>query len=283
MVYGDAELIDQHGRVLRPFPFSQPFDLWKLVHVADYIMQPTVFMRAARFHEAGGLDAGLRYALDWDLWIRLARFGPPLYVRELLAQTREHAATKTARGGFERFRELQSVLKRHEASPYVSPAAIAYGLDTLRRRWPVLFGPASAADVEEQKGRTWPRVFGPVHALLARAIDRQMNEAQGVYADGWVGACAHLALSWQGEAGRLSVCGRGPVAASRLGIELTARGRSARVNCRGTEAFRVSLAIPASRSATRIDLSLRSSVTHTFPDDRRGLAFRLDSVSFEAV
>ena len=51
MVYGEADLIGEDGTVLERFPSTQAFDLWKLVNVSDFIMQPTVFMRAAAVRE----------------------------------------------------------------------------------------------------------------------------------------------------------------------------------------------------------------------------------------
>ncbi|MFL5540103.1 MAG: glycosyltransferase family 2 protein, partial [Longimicrobiaceae bacterium] len=59
MLYGNGEIIDEGGTLLGPFLSNQPFDLWTLVYLSDYIMQPTVFMRADALREVGGLDESL--------------------------------------------------------------------------------------------------------------------------------------------------------------------------------------------------------------------------------
>ena len=41
LVYGEGDLIDAAGGVLRRFPGTCPFNLWRLAHVADCILQPT--------------------------------------------------------------------------------------------------------------------------------------------------------------------------------------------------------------------------------------------------
>jgi glycosyltransferase involved in cell wall biosynthesis len=60
--------------------------------------QPSTFWRTAVVREIG-LDPGLHYVMDWDLWVRyLARHGQGNVVRidDLLAHFRHHAAAKTA-------------------------------------------------------------------------------------------------------------------------------------------------------------------------------------------
>ena len=176
-VYGEGELIDEHGAVLGRFPATQPFDLWTLTHLSDFIMQPTVFLRAARVREVGGLDENLGYGLDWDLWIRLAQRWPVAFVPRVLAATREYPATKTARGGWQRWRELRAIMRRHGAGRW-PPGAITYGLDTLRRRWPTLFGPSSLADQAAQRGRLLPKLFLPVHLAVVGLIDWQLAKGR---------------------------------------------------------------------------------------------------------
>lgn len=166
LAYGEGELIDDRGEVLGPFPWTQDFDLWRLVHVLDYILQPTVFVRADAWRAVGGLDATLRYGLDWDLWIRLARHGQAVRMREVIAQAREHGETKTATGGWTRLRELRAVMTRHGAGPW-SPGVVVHGLDTLRKLWPTVFGASSVAD---ERGGIASRLCWPIHLVVSRCI-----------------------------------------------------------------------------------------------------------------
>lgn len=44
MVYGEGYQIDETSRVKGRFPWTEPFDLWRLVYLSDYILQQTTFL-----------------------------------------------------------------------------------------------------------------------------------------------------------------------------------------------------------------------------------------------
>jgi glycosyltransferase involved in cell wall biosynthesis len=113
LVYGRAEFIDRSGALLGPCAQVEPFDLDRLIHQLDFIVQPAAFFRRDAFLAAGGLDAGLRYCLDYDLWIRLALRSPVRYVPEVLARARVYPETKTASGGLERLDEIERMIRRY--------------------------------------------------------------------------------------------------------------------------------------------------------------------------
>jgi len=54
-----------------------------------------VVVRADLFREVGGFDSGLRDLADWDLWLRLAHFGPPACVPLPLVGYRQHGGQAT--------------------------------------------------------------------------------------------------------------------------------------------------------------------------------------------
>ena len=227
MVYGYADLIDERGDSLGPFGGEPSFDLWSLIWVHDYIAQPAVFLRADRVAEIGGLDESLHWGLDWDLWIRMACRWPVVCVPRTLARMREHRDAKTAHGGFRRLRELRDILARHGAAGW-PPAAVAYGLDTFRRRWPAVFGPGSRAQAAALRGRVWPRLMAPLHRSMARVIDGRIAHGQGIDPQGWlVSRRARAAVRWRGQAGVVVV--RGEVAEPVSGRRLEARVAGGRV------------------------------------------------------
>ena len=113
LVYGHAEFTDQAGRVIAPCVRVEPFDLYRLLHSLDYIVQPTTFFRRDAFLAVGGLDSSLRYCLDYDLWIKLALRYQVRYLPELLARVRVYPATKTASGGLERLNEIERMVRRY--------------------------------------------------------------------------------------------------------------------------------------------------------------------------
>ena len=247
MVYGEGELIDEAGRLRGSFPVTRPFDLWALMHVTDYIMQPTVFMRRSCVEACGGLQAHLHYGLDWDLWIRLGCRWPIVYLPEALAQAREHGQTKTSTGGFRRLRELWTILAAHGVSPW-SAAAVGFSYDTLRRWLTVVLGS--------------PKALTTLLAPLAR-IGARLRSGQGVFRDGWIAPRAFCALPWDGSPARLKIRAELPPDPRLLPFELEVRAASQAIRVVRSEPgpFRVDLCLrgrPASHRGP-LELELRSS------------------------
>ncbi|MFN0071756.1 MAG: hypothetical protein ACKVVP_09750, partial [Chloroflexota bacterium] len=113
MVYGDAWLIDERGRIRRPWDFIEDFDAERLRSVKDYICQPTAFFRRRVLDNVGVLDTELHWAMDWDFWIRIAERGRVQRIPGFLACARDYAATKTASGGIPRLREAMQLMRRY--------------------------------------------------------------------------------------------------------------------------------------------------------------------------
>lgn len=63
----------------------------------NFIAHPATFISRALFIRAGGFDTKLRYAMDYDLWLSLARVAEPAYLPRFIAAFRRHAgSTSTA-------------------------------------------------------------------------------------------------------------------------------------------------------------------------------------------
>lgn len=213
-VYGEGYRLDEDGRNLGRFPFTEPFNLWKLVHLVDYVLQQSLFMRRDAVAEAGYLDETLRYTLDWDLLIRLGKRRPLHYTPEFLGAIREHPSAKSFAGGAERLREIASLFRQHTGSE-AAPGVQLYSLERWRRRW-------------------WSAPFA------GRRADRLRREAQGLYADGW--AAPRLLYMLPPGDGSISIsgvsplsqeltvivngdtAGRFPVPAASFAIQVPARG-----------------------------------------------------------
>lgn len=113
LVYGDAEYVDENGHSTGGARHVRAFDLHQLIHELDFIVQPATFFRRAAFDAVGGLDNGLRYCLDYDLWIKLAQQYPVRYLPDMLAQVRVYPTTKTASGGLSRVLEIERMIRRY--------------------------------------------------------------------------------------------------------------------------------------------------------------------------
>jgi glycosyltransferase involved in cell wall biosynthesis len=285
MVYGDGLLIDERGDVTGPFRATEPFNLWKLVYVSDYILQQTTFFRRSAIEAVGYLDERLHWGLDWDLFIKLGKRFRVDYLPREMANLREYTATKTFSGGRQRLAELASIVRRHGSRRY-PPALFTYGTDTyfrltfeaLARHAPVRF--ARLVSTMER------RLAGPVYGLVAPFV----HGAQGYYTDGWVCRRAHFLLRKSEKASALTVRGRLLPRRFRRGrLRLTATMNGTRLESRVVTSvgkFEVAWTVPlAQRDADLVEVRLDCRPTFRpswipFRGDRRRLAFQLDEIEF---
>jgi glycosyltransferase involved in cell wall biosynthesis len=94
MVYGDANLIDEHGKAIGKFPARQT-DYRLLRRGYVHIPQQASFFRACLWRKVGPLDPTFHFAMDYDLWVRLARITTLHYFPGLWANFRLHDTGKS--------------------------------------------------------------------------------------------------------------------------------------------------------------------------------------------
>lgn len=94
LVYGDANYIDEQGRVIGRFPAAQT-DLRRLRQGYVHIPQQAAFLRGGLWREVGPLDPSFYFAMDYDLWVRLAARSRLQYLPRAWANFRLHSAGKT--------------------------------------------------------------------------------------------------------------------------------------------------------------------------------------------
>jgi glycosyltransferase involved in cell wall biosynthesis len=92
-VYGDADYINEHDRVLYPHQ-AHPWDYGWLPNTC-YLCQPAVFFRRRLVEELGALDPSLHYCLDYELWFRYGQRYPFYYLRQKLAGSRMYPTNKS--------------------------------------------------------------------------------------------------------------------------------------------------------------------------------------------
>ena len=177
-VYGEGDLMDEQGAVTGRFPATEPFNLWKLVHVWDYILQQSVYFRRSVVEEIGYLDESLNWALDWDLLIRIGVRYDLGYIPQAMGALREYGAAKTFSGGHRRFRELVAVMRRYGIHRF-PPGYFLYGLNTYQ-------GIATRVIERRLPAALSARLQSRLNAAVAVRVGRALREAQGSYADGWV-------------------------------------------------------------------------------------------------
>jgi glycosyltransferase involved in cell wall biosynthesis len=117
MVYGDANYIDADGALIGPCVHIEPYDRHRLFHYSDFIVQPATFFRREAFEAVGGVDRSIHWAMDYDLWLRIAKRFKIAYIPRLLANFRWLPDNKTATGGFGRLDEIGRIFACHGLNP----------------------------------------------------------------------------------------------------------------------------------------------------------------------
>ena len=212
-IYGEGYLMDREGRITGRFPATEPFNLWKLVYLSDYVLQQSTFFRRDALEEIGWLDEKLHYALDWDLLIRLGkRFGLH-YVPEYFGVLREYAEAKSFAGGRGRVAEIRQVLERHTGLKR-APGARMYAVKEQQDAW---------KDRLERRSPRWLRASATlvslfVYVATAATIMLILRHSQGLYVDRW--AAPRLRWMLPEGAGAVEVRGSVPEEAALTGQTL---------------------------------------------------------------
>ena len=94
LVYGDAQYINESGGVIGKFPAAQT-DIQRLRQGYVHIPQQASFFRGDLWRTVGPLDPSFYFAMDYDLWVRIAARAQVKYVPQTWANFRLHAAGKT--------------------------------------------------------------------------------------------------------------------------------------------------------------------------------------------
>ncbi|HWB99973.1 MAG TPA: glycosyltransferase family 2 protein [Bryobacteraceae bacterium] len=277
-VYGEGYRMDETGRVTGRFPATEPFNLWKLVYLSDYILQQTVFFRRRVVEEVGYLDESLHYGMDWDLLIRIGKRHPLVYIPEYLGCLREYETAKTFSGGAARVRELRAILQRHTGLRY-PPGYITYGLGSYQREW------MNRLEHNSPRWLKWPAtaLLLVIYAATAYAIMRTLRNAQGWYPDGW----AAPRLKWMLPPGSGVLRMRGELPPGRRGLagqtlRIFSGGRLLDTAEVGWGKFELLIPAPGSNDAVELEVRASRYVRPRWgsePSFRR-LAYRLYSIEW---
>ncbi|WDN88256.1 hypothetical protein BuS5_01224 [Desulfosarcina sp. BuS5] len=88
-----------------------------LIKSPDIVRQQPTFFRKDLLKRVGGWNPDFFMAMDFDLWIRMAKIFPPKIINEQWAVYRNHAFQKTSHENILRqVREITSILRRESVS-----------------------------------------------------------------------------------------------------------------------------------------------------------------------
>ncbi|MGA9533833.1 MAG: glycosyltransferase family 2 protein [Anaerolineales bacterium] len=94
MVYGNAYYIDEAGDRIGRYPAGET-DYWGLRRGVNTIPQQSMFIRSKLWRMIGPLDPTFYYAMDYDLWVRIAELTPIAFQDSYWAGFRLHSSSKS--------------------------------------------------------------------------------------------------------------------------------------------------------------------------------------------
>jgi glycosyltransferase involved in cell wall biosynthesis len=121
-LYGNCNMVDENDREVRKWITAykkrktKRFNFNRLL-VENYISQPAVFFRREALMFAGPIDTELPTAMDYDLWLRMAKLGEPGVLSDTLASFRVHRASISARQFRRQFEEQYAIHKKYDSNP----------------------------------------------------------------------------------------------------------------------------------------------------------------------
>jgi glycosyltransferase involved in cell wall biosynthesis len=108
-------LWDQTGELVAKK--SPPISYDRLLNDPDIVRQPSTFFRKSIIEQVGGWNPEFFMAMDFDLWVRLAKISSPKMIDANLAYFRIHALQKTSHmNTLRQKRELLTILTRENVS-----------------------------------------------------------------------------------------------------------------------------------------------------------------------
>lgn len=94
-IYGRANLMNEQGQITRVTP--QERYSAKRLRRYNFLTHPSTLVARSLFHQIGGFQTCWKYCMDYDLWLRLAKYTNPLSIPLVLSNFREHSgSTSTA-------------------------------------------------------------------------------------------------------------------------------------------------------------------------------------------
>jgi glycosyltransferase involved in cell wall biosynthesis len=94
LVYGDTKFINEKDEVIGTFPAALT-NYAKLRQGYVHIPQQAAFFRASLWKQVAPLDPSFYFAMDYDLWVRLAKLSGIAYIHRHMANFRLHGEAKT--------------------------------------------------------------------------------------------------------------------------------------------------------------------------------------------
>ena len=170
---GRGMAVDDEGRTLQTST-PRALELDSIVQWGEHcLFQPACFFPRSAYRDAGGLDEGLHYAMDMDLWLKLLKVVPFRHVQGVVSAAHRHPEMKIWAEGKGFFMEVFDVQVRHG------------GLEAARTAVERLYDRFEHADSERWRlvrklrpvveNPFYRHIAGPLLRVLTRAAERRAN------------------------------------------------------------------------------------------------------------
>lgn len=146
LIFGDDFYIDEASRVIS---FSRGW-IWDLraamLHGGWTPLQDACFWRRSLYEAAGGIDPAVKYAADYDLFLRMAGRGRCRYVPVAYSAFRQHAGQKSISGA-RAYRDERAAARAREIArsgaggvaglirDVIQSIAVRWRIRVMQRRW----------------------------------------------------------------------------------------------------------------------------------------------------
>jgi glycosyltransferase involved in cell wall biosynthesis len=146
LIFGDDFYIDERSRVIR---FSRGYvaDLREAMLFGGWTpLQDACFWRRGLYENIGGIDVAMKFAADFDLFLRMTLAGHCLYVPVAFSAFRRHAGQKSIAGAGKYKRERGEARRRalqrmpgsragHALRSAVRQAGVRWRVHVRQRAW----------------------------------------------------------------------------------------------------------------------------------------------------
>jgi glycosyltransferase involved in cell wall biosynthesis len=108
---GGIEIVDGNGNILQEIPVRK-YSYRKLIH-GNSILHPATFVTRRAFEKAGQFNEEYRYAMDYDLWIRIGGIADPITLDLQVACFRAHPESRSIIRSDMAYHESWMIRKKH--------------------------------------------------------------------------------------------------------------------------------------------------------------------------
>jgi len=90
-----GRILNDRDGGLFPETYQAPDYSYEALLKSNFVPHAATFVRRDLYLKAGGFSENLKYAMDYDMWLRLGRLAKPVQLREALSVFRRHDGSTT--------------------------------------------------------------------------------------------------------------------------------------------------------------------------------------------